>query len=286
MTRRLLAVLLPVLLAATIACERAAPPPASVRGPRVVSLVPAATEMLFAIGAGPQVVGVSSFDREPPEVEGLPRVGALLDPDLERILELRPDLVVTYGSQEALEQQLAQTGIASFAFRHGGLGDMLATMEALGERTGHAESARMAANVLRARFSAVRMRVEGEPRRRAMLVFGRERGSLRQIWASGGTGFLHDLLELAGADNVFADVPRENVQVSTELLLGAAPDVIIELRREAAPGDEADPAWQAVPAVPAVRDGRIHRLDGDVFVIPGPRLAEAAERLAAALHGW
>ena len=66
---------------------------------RIVSLVPAATEMLFAIGAGPRVVAVSSYDHEPPAVERLPRVGALLDPDLERIMGLRPDLVVVYGTQ-------------------------------------------------------------------------------------------------------------------------------------------------------------------------------------------
>jgi iron complex transport system substrate-binding protein len=128
------------------------------------------------------------------------------------------------------------------------------------------------------------MRVDGQPRPRALLVFGREEGSLRQIWASGGTGFLHDLLDLAGADNVFADTARENVQVSTELLLGSAPDVIVELRREASGQEGPDPAWQAVPAVPAVRDGRILQLEGQLFVVPGPRLADAAEQLARALH--
>lgn len=123
------------------ACGQPSAPPAgtpdgaTITGPRVVSLVPAATEMLFAVGAGPQVVGVSSFDERPAEVQTLPKVGALLDPDLERILSLKPDLVVTYGSQEALEQQLAQAGIQTFTFRHGGIGDTLATLEQLATRT-------------------------------------------------------------------------------------------------------------------------------------------------------
>ncbi|MGE3888626.1 MAG: helical backbone metal receptor, partial [Vicinamibacterales bacterium] len=73
---------------------------------RIVSLVPAVTEMLFAIGAGSQVAAVSSYDQDPPEVKALPRVGALLDPDVERILALRPDLVITYGSQADLQAQL------------------------------------------------------------------------------------------------------------------------------------------------------------------------------------
>ena len=105
----------------------------------MVSLVPAVTEMLFAVGAGPQVVGVSSFDKTPAEVATRPRVGALLDPDLERILSLKPDLVVTYGSQDALHEQLARASIATFTYRHGGIGDTLETLEAIGARTGHAE---------------------------------------------------------------------------------------------------------------------------------------------------
>ena len=88
-------------------------PVSAQRPQRIVSLIPAVTEILFAIGAGPQVVGVGSFDTFPPEVSKLPRVGALLDPDTERILSLRPTLVVTYGSQTELQTQLARAGIAS-----------------------------------------------------------------------------------------------------------------------------------------------------------------------------
>ncbi len=285
----LLLVAVAVAALASAACGQDAPP-ADVRpevdGPRVVSLVPAATEMLFAVGAGRQVAAVSSFDERPEEVRELPKVGALLDPDVERILSLRPDLVVTYHSQDALERQLAQAGIETFAFVHGGLGDMLTTLESLSAKVGHAEEGRTTANLLRARFNAVRMRVEGRPRPRALLVFGREPGALRQVWASGGVGFLHDLLELAGAENVFADVARENVQATTEQLLARAPDVIVELRREDDESRDAQAVeeWSALGSIPAVRDGRILRLPGDDFIVSGPRLADAAERLARALH--
>jgi iron complex transport system substrate-binding protein len=288
-SRRFVRVVLAVVLCAVAsACGQPSTqaPHTPAIGPRVISLVPAATEMLFAVGAGPQVVGVSSFDERPAEVQQLPKVGALLDPDLERILSLKPDLVVTYGSQEALEQQLKQAGIQTFTFRHGGIGDTLATMEQLATRTGHDEAGRTAANVLRARLNAVRMRVEGRPRPRALLVFGREPGALRQVWASGGTGFLHDLLDVAGADNVFADTDRENVQATTEVLLARAPDVIVELRSaQDASGDaEAIRVWDVLGSVPAVREKRVLRIAGDDFVIPGPRLAQAAEQLARAIH--
>ena len=77
------------------------------------------------VGAGSQVAGVSSYDDFPPEAKALPRVGALLDPDVERILSLRPDLVITYGSQTDLEKQLARAGIRIFSYRHGGIATIL-----------------------------------------------------------------------------------------------------------------------------------------------------------------
>jgi iron complex transport system substrate-binding protein len=273
-----------LILAAGCRAKEATPaPPVPVQGPRVVSLVPAVTEMLFAVGAGPQVVGVSSFDKVPPEVASRARVGALLDPDVERILALEPDLVVTYGSQSALHDQLARAGIERLEYRHGGIGDTLATIEDVGRRTGHEAAGREAAQALRARLTAVRMRVEGQPRPKVLLVFGRDHGSVRQVWASGGVGFLHELLELAGAENVFADVPRENVQASTEMLLARAPEVILELRAEPRAPESPSP-WTALPGIPAVKAGRILALEGDRFVVPGPRIGDAAEAMAAALH--
>jgi iron complex transport system substrate-binding protein len=278
--------LLLCVLALVAACsprEEAKAPAPTVKGPRVVSLVPAVTEMLFAVGAGPQVVGVSSFDKVPAEVATRPRVGALLDPDVERILSLKPDLVVTYGSQDALHDQLSRAGIATFVYVHGGIGDTLQTFEAIGARTGHEEAGRQAAQLLRAQLTGIRMRVEGRPRPKTLLVFGRDPGAIRNVWASGGVGFLHELLDVAGADNVCADVARENVQATSELLLTRSPEVIVELQAVARAVESPSP-WLAFPGIPAVRSGRVLSLQGDQFVVPGPRLGEAAQALARAIH--
>lgn len=255
---------------------------------RIVSLVPNLTEMLFAIGAGPHVVAVSSFDREPEAVRALPRVGALLDPDVERILSLRPDLVVTYGSQTELKVQLARTGIAVFDYRHRGLADALTTLRALGVRTGHAREAEALARRLEQQIAATRARVAGRTPPRTLLVFGREPGSLRNIYAVGGTGFLHDMLEAAGGRNVLADVPRESVQVTTETILSRAPDVILEIRGATDPvraGVSPDLSpWRTLASVPAVREGRLVVLTGAWLTVPGPRVGDAIDRFAAALH--
>jgi len=264
---------------------------------RIVSLVPGLTEALFAIGAGAQVVGVSSFDEFPPEVKALPKVGALIDPDTERILALRPDLVVVYGSQSDLQTQLARAGIATFNYRHGGIAATLDTIRELGAAAGHqSESDRLAAS-LQARLAAVRTAVKDRARPRTLLVFERQPGTLREVYASGGVGFLHEMLEVAGGRNVFADVPRESVQPSIETLLTIAPDVILEVRAtgliegvrplESTRSKGSDPrieAWSMLSSVPAIRNRRIFFLTGDQFVVPGPRLAQATEALARVLH--
>jgi iron complex transport system substrate-binding protein len=250
---------------------------------RIISVVPAATEILFAIGAGPHVIAVSSFDHQPPDVNRLPRVGALMDPDVERILSLKPDLIVVYGSQRDLSQQLSRAGIPQFPFVHGGLADVLTTIAALGERTGTSDRATALVASIRTQLDAIRSRVAGRPRPRTLIVFGRDPGALRNLYASGGIGFLHDMLEVAGGDDVFGDVKRESVQASTETLIARAPDVIVEIRAD----DEAVPNpddWTAVPSIPAVQKHRVTMLVGSELVTAGPRVAAATERLARAIH--
>jgi iron complex transport system substrate-binding protein len=266
------------------------PPTAAAQAPakRIISLVPSVTEMLFAVGAGSQVVAVSSYDNFPPEVAKLPRVGALLDPDVERILSLKPDLVITYASQSDLETQLARAGIRVFSDRFGGVAVILQTIRDVGRVTGHAAQGDSYARDIQARLDEIRKRVQGRPRPRAMLVFGRAPGTLQQLYAAGGRGFLHDVLDVAGGQNVFADMARESVQPSHEMLLTRAPEVVLELRASRMlPGDDGeDPikAWSLLPSIPAVKSRRVLALQGDYLLAPGPRVALAAEAIARALH--
>jgi iron complex transport system substrate-binding protein len=255
---------------------------------RIVSLVPNVTEILFSIGAGPQVVAVSTYDVEPPEVRALPTVGALVDPDTERIIALRPDLVITYGSQTDLHSQLKAVNIPFFDYRHGGLDHIMVTMRALGARTGHVEQAETAARTLQARIDAVKTSVAGKPRPKTLLVFGRESGSLRNIYASAGRGFLHDMLAVAGGDDVLNDIDKESAQVSTETILARAPDVIIELNAANRLNDVdlkrvVDP-WMTLSSVPAVKNKRVIILMGPGLTVPGPRVAAGIEQMAKGLH--
>lgn len=254
---------------------------------RIISLIPAVTEMLFAIGAGPQVVGVSSFDRYPPEVGKLQKVGALLDPDVERILALRPDLVAVYASQSDLRVQLDRAKIPTYVYSHAGLADVTATLREIGERVGHKEEAGKVATAIEARIAAVRTMVANSPHPRTLIVFDRETLALRGIYASGGIGFIHDMVDAAGGNNVFADVKQQAVQATTELILARRPDVILELRGDPVSSDVRTreiAVWRALPAVPAVQSHRVYFIDEQATVVPGPRIGEAVELIARALH--
>ena len=258
------------------------------RPQRIISLVPALTEMLYAIGAGPQVVAVSSYDEYPTEVKALPRVGALIDPDTERIIALKPDLVITYGSQVDLQAQMKRAAIPSFDYRHGGLSHILVTMKELGVRTGHVAEADQAVAAIESRLAAVRANVAGKRRPRILLVFSREPRTLRNIYVSGGRGFLHEMLVIAGGENVFSDIDKESVQVSTETILARAPEVILELRPKEIPAgqpmrDELA-SWSRLASVPAVRNKQLLFLSGHAVTVPGPRVADSVARMAKALH--
>jgi len=286
---------LPAGSARTVRAAAAAPgagvaPRTPQAGPRrIVSIVPAVTEMLYAIGDGAAVVAVSSFDHYPPAVNALPRVGALVDPDVERILSLRPDLVIVYGTQSDLIAHLDRVHIPVFRYVDAGLADIPAAIEQLGVRVGLTDAGRREAASIRDGLDAVRRSVAGRPRPKTALIFGREPGSLRGMFASGGVGFMHDLLVTAGGADVFGDIARKSLQVTTELLLTRQPEVILEVY----PADGWTPeriaterrVWQALPSLPAVRSNRVDILANDALVIPGPRVVEAARLMQTAIHG-
>lgn len=252
---------------------------------RIISLIPSTTEMLFAMGAGARVIGVSTFDRYPPEAMTRTKVGGLIDPDVERIISLAPDLVVVYGTQSDLRAQLERAGIPMFLYQHAGLPDITTTIRELGTRVGSAKDAHALAGTIEADIEDVKRRVSRRPRPRTLVVFGRDAETLRGIYASGAIGFLHDMLEAAGGSNVFADVKRQSIQTTSELAVARAPEVIIEIGVDTSSAKGRNlSAWNALGSIPAVRNKRIYQLRGDGMMNPGPRISGSVRRVAEVLH--
>ena len=282
-------IVLVVIIAMFALCSRAPTAQAPAAPQRIVSLIPAVTEMLFSIGAGPRVIGVGNFDRYPPEAQTRTKVGGLIDPDIERIISLKPDLVAVYATQTDLRTQMERARIPVYLYQHSvdpdAVADITATIRSLSKRVGSERAGEELAQHIDDDIASTRRRVAGKPRPKTLLVFGRDAETLRGIYASGAVGFLHGMLDAAGGANVFADVNRQSIQATTELILARAPEVIVEIGIDTASSKSRSlRAWAVLGSVPAVRTHRIYQIRGDEMMNPGPRVARAVRRMAEALH--
>jgi iron complex transport system substrate-binding protein len=140
------------------------------------------------------------------------------------------------------------------------------------------------ASLIEQQLADIRRRIGSARRPKTLLIIGRDPGSLRNLSASGGEGFLHDMLESAGGADVLGDIHRQSVMITTEMVLARAPEIILELQYDKDPKSASDTAaWNRLSAVPAVKNHRVILLSGDETV-PGPRVAEAVKKMAIAIH--
>jgi iron complex transport system substrate-binding protein len=278
MTPRVLA--LAIAFVAMLACSRK-PEPAATQVERVVSLGPATTEVLFALGAGDSVVGRSKYCDWPPEVAKVPAVGGL-EPDTEAILTLRPDLVIGPSGQWSarLADAMHQRGVATwFPDEIQSLEGVDALIVELGARTGHATQAARIVAELRDRESAVEHAVAGEPRPRVLLVAG-----LAPVYVAGPNSIADDVLRRAGASNVItAGGPWP--KLGFEQIMELDPDVVVDATVAESGGTTSitpeAPGWKGLRAV---RAGHVVPLGDPRVLRSGPRVAEGLAVLARLLH--
>lgn len=264
--------------------EKSAPDAGS-GGPaaRIVSLAPALTEILFAVGAGNRVVGVTAFCDYPPEAQALPKVGGYTTPSVEAILALRPDLVLVSPASGNRDPALAlrQAGLRVEVVPAETLDEAYAAVEQVGRVTGEDARGKALAAEMRARIERAAARASRLPKVRT--IFCVQRDPL--IVAGRGT-LPAQILELAGGVNVVAAdrYPR----IGIETVLAEAPEVVVQSRMDLADSGEERAAlefWKRWPAIPAVRDGKVFVIDGTTAFRAGPRVADAVEMLSGILHG-
>ena len=245
--------------------------------------MPAVTEMLFAIGAGEQGVGVSDYDKYPANVLELPRVGALLNPDLERIFKLKPDLVIIYGTQTTLAERLIAAGIRQHPFVHGSIDDTLDYILALGHTVGMKTQAERLTTQMNDALETIRMSAPRK-RSRVVLIHSREAGNLGSFYSGGGKSFFNELIEIAGGRNIFGDVNDDSIQPTLEEIFARQPEIIVELlpssKNKSNQIEQRLKDWNALTVLPAVQQRQVHILIGDYLLLVGPRLHLAAKRFA------
>ena len=244
---------------------------------RIVSLNPATTDLLFAIHAGPRVVGRSKWDVYPDSAQLVPSLGDALRPNVEAVLGARPDLVILYASEDnrPAYDRLREQDIAVIALRIDRVEHFDRVARLLGTLTGNAAAGAEVADSVQRTIARVRDATHALPRPR---VFWR-------IWDAplitiGRGSFLSQLVDIAGARNIYEDIAAPSQQVTFEDVVRRDPDFIL-VGPEGGQIVARDPAWRAIRAV---REGRVRIVDTTLVGRPSVRLGEAALHLARLLH--
>ena len=248
---------------------------------RIVSLVPGVTEMLFAIGAADRLVGRTDFCDYPPAARAKPSVGGMVAPSLELLVSLKPDLVIvtSSGNSDDTRMQLERLRLPVYLVDPHGLSDVFRTMERLGDLTDRRARAGALVAGLEGRVRAVAARVAARPRPRVLYVVWPE-----PLIVPGRGAAVTELIALAGGDSVTAEGPEGYPRYSVEAAVAGAPDVIVLARHGAGVAPYAREKWERFAGLPAIRAGRLHAVDGDLFHRFGPRVVDALEILARLLH--
>ena len=248
---------------------------------RIVSLVPSVTETVIALGATDRLVGRTRYDRDS-AVAGLPVVGGGLDPNLEAMAELAPDLVVSWftGERPEIRRRLDDAGIPTLSLSLQDTTDAFRAITLMGQALGRADAADRLLARLHDSLATTRRLAAAVERRRVFYVVYND-----PPMTMGPATFIAQVLDLAGGDNIFGDATANWPMVSLETVVRRDPDVVVlpvgEMPAHTRERLRAEAGWKELRAV---RRGCIVLVDADVVNRPGPNIARAAEQLRVAIH--
>jgi len=258
---------------------------------RIVSTAPSLTELLYALGLGDQVVGVTRFCRYPPEAMKKPKIGDFINPNLEAIAALKPNLVVIQTNPVRLAARLQALRLHVLEVDQQDIAAIYTSIRQVGEAAGVADRATKLIDSIRSGLDAVRAQAARLPRTRVMFVVGRTPGRLDGLIVAGKASYLNEVIEIAGGENVFRDASAAYPEVSLEEVIARNAGVIVDI------GDMGDDVavtpehqravmavWQRVPSVEAVKRHRVFALAPDQYLVPGPRVVDAARAMFNVLH--
>lgn len=251
---------------------------------RIVSLAPSVTEILFALGVGDRVVGVSTYCDYPAEATKIDRIGTFLQPNVERIVGKRPDLVIgvpSPGNRGSVER-IEALGVRVLIVNPERIAEILASIRTIADAVGVPEAGAALVARIEAELDAVARRLEGAPRPRVLMLVGRS-----PFVAAGRGTYQDELVTRAHGTNLAAASGGAWPNLGLETIVAQAPEVIIDASmgsEEASDRASALAFWSDFPTVPAVRDQRIYGYRAYELLRPGPRVAQTLETVARFIH--
>lgn len=248
---------------------------------RIVSLSPSNTEILFALGLGERIVGVTTFCNYPPEAQKKEKVGGFSDPNIEKVVSLKPDLVVAGDLHIKVAEELERLSIPVLIVSPSNIEETLKSIEMLGKATGRARESEQVAQSIRNKMEEVRAKVR-QVKDRPRVYY--------EVWynplvTAGPKTVMSDIIALCGGINIADDAPNAWPQYSEEIVIAKNPDVIIHSYGhgdlQAASFENRPGGWREINAV---RNRRIYMVNADIVNRPGPRLTQAIDEFARCIH--
>ncbi len=253
---------------------------------RIVSLSPSLTHIVYALGEFDRIVGVTIYSEFPPEAAKLPKVGGWVNPNFEAVVALRPDAVLLMKDQDSMfGGKLRTLGLRTVIVNgNDSVTDIINTIDFLGGLFGREEKAKEVTEHIENSIASVKKRTENLPRKKVLLVVGRNPGTLEDIYVIGQNNYINELIEIAGGENVVTN-DRFSLKLTREAILTLDPDVIIEVNHEQPDKEEEIlEIWRGLPESRAVRNGEVYILPTTVVLHPSQTIAEGAGVLAGVLH--
>jgi iron complex transport system substrate-binding protein len=247
---------------------------------RIISLAPNITEIIFKLGAQNQLIGRTEFCLYPEAVQKIPSVGGYLNPDYEKIVNLRPDLIFIFPNAD-MERKLQDFGFRVVNIPDETIEEVLSGILTVGKVLGVEQRAHNVVQGIQDTLDLVSRTDSTSKQPSALLVVGREEGSLKGLYGAGRNTYLGELWKLCGGRNIFKDISIKYFNVSKEDLVSRDPDCILEFR--IVPPDEIDKKmrslksdWKELAVLDAVVKDRIYVFSDRYFLIPGPRISKIA----------
>jgi len=275
------------LCVALAGCGKEVPGAPSVRK-GVITMAPHLTETVFALGQGSRVIAAGSFCDYPPEIANLPRVGGYIDPELEKISLLNPELLIVPGKYQQVTDYAEMKKLPVLNVDMDSLESIDAGIETIGKALGCEDKARALRARIASELEAVRAAVKDQPRPSVLIITTRPDHDLNNLYTVNGTSFVSEVVACAGGENVYADAGSRYLEASKETVVVKAPEVILEFHA----GEKLDDTeqakfvadWRQLPSLPAVQNGRVYLIAESHALRPGPRVGEIARIIARKLH--
>jgi iron complex transport system substrate-binding protein len=261
---------------------------------RIVSTAPSITELLFALGLGDRVVGVTRFCRYPPEAQKKAIIGDYINPNIEVIASLKPDLVIVQQNPVRLTERLNSLRLHTLEIDQQNVpfeDAIYGSIRIVGNATGTSARAAQLIDTIRKGLESVRARSAALKRKRVMFVVGRSPGRLDGLIVVGRAAYLNEVMAIAGGENVFRDAVAPYPEISLESVIARDPEVLLDM------GDMSDTVavseqhkrevvtlWQRQQVLTAVKQKRVIAIASDMYVVPGPRVVDAARALFTMIH--